>query len=115
MTLKKTQFSVDGSGKRTSAVGGDGGALNAGTNNSDDREGSSHFRTSLGSRLFDNQGGLSSGRQKLLRQILDESNETFFLSSREMGRRYNVDSATIIRTVQELGYEKFADFAQDLR
>jgi DNA-binding MurR/RpiR family transcriptional regulator len=32
-----------------------------------------------------------------------------------MGKRYNVDSATIIRTVQALGYEKFADFAQDLR
>ncbi len=67
------------------------------------------------SRLFDNLVGLSTSRQRLLRQILDESNETFYLSSREMGRRYNVDSATIIRTVQALGYEKFADFAQDLR
>jgi Transcriptional regulators len=72
-------------------------------------------RTSLGTRFFGAQTNLSSSRQRLLRQILDESNETFFLSSREMGRRYNVDSATIIRTVQALGYEKFADFAQDLR
>ena len=71
--------------------------------------------TSLGSRFLDSQADLSSSRQRLLRQILDESSETFFLSSREMGRRYNVDSATIIRTVQALGYEKFADFAQDLR
>src|SRR5512141_1275882 len=71
-------------------------------------------RTQLGTRFFDSQGNLSSSRQRLLRQIIDESNETFFLSSREMGRRYNVDSATIIRTVQALGYEKFADFAQDL-
>ena len=69
----------------------------------------------LGARFFDTQAGLSSSRQRLLRQIIDESNETFFLSSREMGRRYNVDTATIIRTVQALGYEKFADFAQDLR
>src|SRR5215204_1143362 len=69
----------------------------------------------LGARFFDTQSGLSSSRQRLLRQIIDESNETFFLSSREMGRRYNVDTATIIRTVQALGYEKFADFAQDLR
>lgn len=69
----------------------------------------------LGARFFDTQADLSSSRQRLLRQIIDESNETFFLSSREMGRRYNVDSATIIRTVQALGYEKFADFAQDLR
>lgn len=72
-------------------------------------------RTPLGARFFDTQAGLSSSRQKLLRQIIDESNETYFLSSREMGRRYNVDSATIIRTVQALGYEKFANFVQDLR
>ena len=71
--------------------------------------------SSLGVRFFDTQADLSSSRQRLLRQIIDESNETFFLSSREMGRRYNVDSATIIRTVQALGYEKFADFAHDLR
>lgn len=72
-------------------------------------------RTTLGSRFLSAQGELSTSRQKLLQQILDESSETFFLSSREMGKRYNVDSATIIRTVQVLGYEKFADFAQDLR
>jgi DNA-binding MurR/RpiR family transcriptional regulator len=71
--------------------------------------------TQLGARFFDTQADLSLSRQRLLRQIIDESNETFYLSSREMGRRYNVDSATIIRTVQALGYEKFADFAQDLR
>ncbi len=71
--------------------------------------------TPLGARFFDTQAGLSTSRQRLLRQIIDESNETFFLSSREMGRRYNVDTATIIRTVQAIGYEKFADFAQDLR
>jgi len=72
-------------------------------------------RTQLGTRFFDTHADLSSSRQRLLRQIIDESDETFFLSSRQMGRRYNVDSATIIRTVQALGYEKFADFAQDLR
>lgn len=71
--------------------------------------------TPLGVRFVDTQADLSSSRKRLLRQIIDESNETFFLSSREMGRRYNVDSATIIRTVQALGYEKFADFVQDLR
>lgn len=78
-----------------------------------DVDGAAH--TQLGARFFDIQGELSSSRQRLLRQIIAESNETFFLSSREMGRRYSVDSATIIRTVQALGYEKFADFAQDLR
>ena len=69
----------------------------------------------LGIRFLDKHVDLSPSRQRLLRRILDESDETFFLSSREMGRRYDVDSATIIRTVQALGYEKFADFVQDLR
>ncbi|MFL6467366.1 MAG: MurR/RpiR family transcriptional regulator [Pyrinomonadaceae bacterium] len=72
-------------------------------------------RTPLGVRFLEAKPSLSSSRQRLVRQILDESNETFFLSSREMGRRYNVNTATIIRTIQALGYEKFADFAHDLR
>jgi DNA-binding MurR/RpiR family transcriptional regulator len=32
-----------------------------------------------------------------------------------MAKRYHVDAATIVRTVQALGYERFADFAADLR
>ena len=72
-------------------------------------------RTPLGVRFLEAKPSLSSSRQRLLRQILDESNETFFLSSREMGRRYGVNTATIIRSTQALGYEKFADFAHDLR
>ena len=73
------------------------------------------MNSSLGERFLKAQSTLSPTRQRLLRQILDESNETVFLSSREMGRRYDVNAATIIRTVQALGYEKFADFANDLR
>ena len=69
----------------------------------------------LGARFDETQAGLSTSRKRLLRQILSESNETFFLSSRDMARRYNVNAATIIRTIQALGYEKFGDFAQDLR
>ncbi len=72
-------------------------------------------QTSLSTRLIEAASDLSSKRQKLLRRILDESNETYFLSSRDMGKRYDVDSATIIRTIQAIGYEKFADFAHDLR
>ena len=58
---------------------------------------------------------LSRTRRQLIRAILDNNEETFFLSSREMAKRYNVDAATIVRTVQALGYERFADFAADLR
>lgn len=58
---------------------------------------------------------LSGSRRRLIREILDKHEETFFLSSRELAKRYNVDAATIVRTVQALGYERFADFAADLR
>lgn len=61
------------------------------------------------------QSQLSRSRRQLIRAILDKHEETFFLSSREMAKRYNVDAATIVRTVQALGYERFADFAADLR
>jgi DNA-binding MurR/RpiR family transcriptional regulator len=69
--------------------------------------------TSLEVRFAQSQ--LSRSRRQLIRAILDSHEEAFFLSSREMARRYNVDAATIVRTVQALGYERFADFATDLR
>jgi DNA-binding MurR/RpiR family transcriptional regulator len=72
-------------------------------------------RTPLEARFAEAQINLGASRQRLLRRILDEPHETYFLSSREMARRYEVDSATIVRTVQAMGYEKFADFAHDLR
>ena len=59
----------------------------------------------------DAQNDLSPSRQRLLSLILAEADETFYLSSREMGRRYGVDTATIVRTIQAMGYKKFADFA----
>ena len=61
------------------------------------------------------KSSLSGSRRRLIREILDDHEQTFFLSSREMAKRYNVDAATIVRTVQALGYERFADFAADLR
>lgn len=72
-------------------------------------------QTSLESRFTEAQTNLSASRQRLLRRILDEPHETYFLSSREMARRYDVDSATVVRSVQAMGYQKFADFAHDLR
>jgi RpiR family carbohydrate utilization transcriptional regulator len=69
--------------------------------------------TSLEVRFTHSQ--LSGSRRELIRAILDNHEETFFLSSREMAKRYNVDAATIVRTIQALGYERFADFAADLR
>jgi DNA-binding MurR/RpiR family transcriptional regulator len=38
-----------------------------------------------------------------------------FLSSHELAARFDTDPATVVRTVQALGYDGFADFARDLR
>jgi DNA-binding MurR/RpiR family transcriptional regulator len=81
--------------------------------NNRDENGARSSLTSLEVRF--SQSPLSGTRRRLIREILDNHEETFFLSSREMAKRYNVDAATIVRTVQALGYERFADFAADLR
>src|SRR4026209_557393 len=80
--------------------------------NSRDRN-SSKSLTSLEVRFA--KSPLSGSRRRLIREILDNHEQTFFLSSREMAKCYNVDAATIVRTVQALGYERFADFAADPR
>jgi DNA-binding MurR/RpiR family transcriptional regulator len=81
--------------------------------NNRDANGSKSTLTSLEVRFA--KSPLSGSRRRLIREILDNHEQTFFLSSREMAKRYNVDAATIVRTVQALGYERFADFAADLR
>lgn len=58
---------------------------------------------------------LNPRRQRLLHAILDSVDETCFLSSRELAKRYNVDATTILRTTQVLGYKSFAEFSTDLR
>jgi DNA-binding MurR/RpiR family transcriptional regulator len=61
------------------------------------------------------QAQLSRNRRELIRAILDNHEQAYFLSSRELAKRYNVDAATVVRAIQDLGYERFADFAADLR
>ncbi len=69
----------------------------------------------LESRFAKSRHQLNARRQRLIRHILDSADETCFLSSREMAKRYHVDATTILRTTQVLGYGSFADFAADLR
>ncbi len=69
----------------------------------------------LEARLAKARPKLNPRRQRLVRAILDSAEETCFLSSREMAKRYHVDATTILRTTQVLGYGSFADFAADLR
>lgn len=58
---------------------------------------------------------LSARRRALVESILHSAEDTYYLSSRKLARRYGVDAATIVRTIQVLGYGQFADFASDLR
>jgi DNA-binding MurR/RpiR family transcriptional regulator len=71
--------------------------------------------TSLEARLAKAGERLNERRRRLLSAILENSDDTFFLSSRELARRDDVDAATIVRTIQALGYQRFAEFAADLR
>ncbi len=72
-------------------------------------------RTAIEERIARFGDRLSPNRRRLLQATLENPNETFFLSSRALARRYQVDPATIVRTVQALGYERYTDFATDLR
>ena len=80
--------------------------------NSGDRK---PWTTALEHRLAQAQTDLSSSRSRLLQEILDNAEENHFLSSRALAKRYDVDKATIVRSVQVLGYKRYAEFAADLR
>jgi DNA-binding MurR/RpiR family transcriptional regulator len=71
--------------------------------------------SALEARFAEAQSQLNPRRQRVLRAILDSADETCFLSSREMAKRFHIDATTILRTTQVLGYATFADFATDLR
>jgi len=71
--------------------------------------------TAIEARFGEARSRLGSQRQQLVRSILENCEETCFLSSRELARRFAVDAATIVRTAQALGYKGFPDFAADLR
>ena len=73
------------------------------------------WMTPLQTRFASAETNLSSSRRQLLREILDNAHETYFLSSRELAKRYKVDGATIVRTIQALGYKRYAEFLADLR
>lgn len=66
-------------------------------------------------RMETARASMADSRRLLLEGILGSLDETVFLSSRELATRFRTDPATIVRTVQALGYGTFADFARDLR
>jgi DNA-binding MurR/RpiR family transcriptional regulator len=71
--------------------------------------------SALESRFAKARSQLNPRRQRVLRAILDSADETCFLSSREIAKRFHIDATTILRTTQALGYRTFAEFAADLR
>jgi DNA-binding MurR/RpiR family transcriptional regulator len=58
---------------------------------------------------------LNHRRRRLVQAVLENAQESCFLSSRELARRHRVDPATVVRTAQALGYDRYSDFATDLR
>jgi DNA-binding MurR/RpiR family transcriptional regulator len=72
-------------------------------------------RTAIEQRLAEAQSRLNPRRRRIIQAALENPDETFFLSSRALARRYRVDPATIVRTIQVLGYRQYADFLRDLR
>ena len=73
------------------------------------------WNTPLEQRIQHANSRLSARRRQLLESILENAEDTYYLSSRKLARKYGVDAATIVRTIQVLGYEQFAEFASDLR
>jgi DNA-binding MurR/RpiR family transcriptional regulator len=71
--------------------------------------------TALEQRLAHAQSELNASRRQLLQAILDNADDNHFLSSRSLAKRYQVDKATIVRSIQALGYKRYAEFATDLR
>jgi DNA-binding MurR/RpiR family transcriptional regulator len=71
------------------------------------------WMTALEQRLA--QASLNASRDRLLRHILENADDNHFLSSRALAKRYGVDKATIVRSIQALGYKRYAEFAADLR
>jgi DNA-binding MurR/RpiR family transcriptional regulator len=73
------------------------------------------WSTALEDRFASATGRLNERRRGLIQSILDNPEDTYYLSSRELAKRFGVDAATIVRTIQVLGYKQFADFSADLR
>ena len=73
------------------------------------------WMTALEQRLAQAQTDLNASRRQLLQAILDNADDNHFLSSRSLAKRYQVDKATIVRSIQALGYKRYAEFATDLR
>ena len=81
----------------------------------DDSQNSNGKTSVLETRFAQAQSGLNPRRRQLVRAILDAAEETCFLSSRELAKRYRVDATTLLRATQVLGDQRYSDCSADLR
>src|SRR5207253_4175917 len=73
------------------------------------------WMTTLETRFAEAEPKLSTSRKRLIREIIDHPEDTYFLSSRALAKKYDLDPTTIVRTVQALGYKRYGEFAAELR
>ena len=73
------------------------------------------WMTALEARFEQAQPNLNTSRNRLIRDIIDNAEDNYFLSARALAKRYDIDKATVVRSIQILGYKKYAEFAADLR
>jgi DNA-binding MurR/RpiR family transcriptional regulator len=73
------------------------------------------WMTTLEARYAEAEPNLSGSRRRLIREILEHPEDTYFLSSRALAKKYDLDPTTIVRTIQALGYQRYGEFAADLR
>jgi DNA-binding MurR/RpiR family transcriptional regulator len=73
------------------------------------------WMTALETRFAGAESSLGASRQRLIREILEHPEDTYFLSSRALAKKYDLDPTTIVRTIQALGYKRYGEFSADLR
>lgn len=76
--------------------------------------GAKMLTTAVEARFAEAQSRLGPHRQQLIRAIVDHCEETCFLSSRDLAKRYKVDAATVVRTVlrSNLSRERVVELAK---
>lgn len=90
-------------------------AMQPGSSSEPGNSRSGTWRTPIEERLSRAESKLAPNRRRLIHEILANSEDTCFLTSRKLAKRYNVDPGTVIRTIQALGYRKYEEFITDLR
>src|SRR5512146_2563306 len=57
---------------------------------------------------------LTRRRREMITPVLEEPRPYVLLSLRDLSRKLNCDAATVLRTVQALGFKRYRDFQQYL-